>query len=144
MNKVLSDNSSDVVDGFGRNKLHYASNNGVLLTVKKLLEGGIVVDAQDNNGWTALHFASQNNHFKTIELLLENKANPNIHDKQGNGPLWTASMHAKGKCEGVLFLLKSHANPNHKNKHGRSPIYIVNRLKNRLGKAFEPYLNKKS
>ncbi len=137
-------NPRDNVDEFGRNKLHYAANNGVLLSVKKLLDDGINIDAKDNNGWTSLHFASQNNHFKTIDLLLKYKADPNIYDEQGNGPLWIAAMHAKGKCDGVISLLKSHANPDHKNKHGRSPVYIANSFKNGLVEAFASYVNKKS
>lgn len=142
--KIPYNNPRDVVDEFGRNKLHYAANNGVLLIVKKLLDEGIDINAKDNNGWTALHFASQNNHFKTIELLLEYKADPNIHDKQGNGPLWTASMHAKGDYHGILSLLKSHADPNHKNKHGRSPLYMANALDHGLEDVFAPYVNKES
>jgi len=134
--------SHDFVDEFGRNKLHYAANNGILLKVEKLLNAGIDIDAKDNNGWTALHFASQNNHFKTIKLLLEHKANPNIHDQQGNGPLWAAAMHANGKCDGVLLLLKAGSDPNHKNKHGRSPLYLANTLKNGLVEAFADYENK--
>lgn len=137
------DNPCDDVDEFGRNKLHYAANNGVLLTVKKLLDKGIDINTQDNNGWTALHFAAQNNHFKTLNILLENKADPNIHDKQGNSPLWTASMQSHGKCQGVVLLLKSHANPTHKNKHGRTPQYIVKSIDNGLVEAFAPYVNKK-
>ena len=137
-------NPRDEVDEFGRNKLHHASNNGVVLTVKKLLDEGIDIDAQDVNGWTALHFAAQNNHFKTLDLLLEYNANPNIHDKQGNGPLWTASIHANGKCQGVLSLLKAQADPHHKNKHGRSPVYITKTMQNGLEEAFAPYVNQTS
>ena len=136
--KIPHENPRDAVDEFGRNKLHYAANNGDSMIVKKLIDEGIDIDAQDNNDWTALHFASQNNHFDTIDLLLENKANPNIHDNQGNGPLWIAAMNANGKCEGVFSLLKAKADPNHKNHHGRTPHYIANSLKSGLIEAFNP------
>lgn len=138
LGKIPHENPRDAVDEFGRNKLHYAANNGISMTVKKLIDEGIDIDAQDNNGWTALHFASQNNHFDTIDLLLENNANPNIHDKQGNGPLWTAAMSANGKCQGVISLLKAKADPSHKNHHGRTPHYIANSLKSGLIAAFNP------
>lgn len=138
MGKIPHENPLDAVDEFGRNKLHYAANNGISMTVKKLIDQGIDINAQDNNGWTALHFASQNNHFDTIDLLLENNANPNIHDKQGNGPLWTAAMSANGKCQGVISLLKAKADPNHKNHHGRTPHYIANFLKTGLVEVFKP------
>ena len=134
---VPHENPRDVVDDSGRTKLHYAANNGILLSVKKLLDEGIDINAQDNIGWTALHFAAQNNHFKTIDLLLEYEANPNIHDKQGNGPLWTAGMNVKkGNCQGVLSLLKANANPNHKNHHGRCPQYIAKTIGDGLEKVF--------
>jgi len=140
--RIPSENPRDAVDELGRTKLHYAANNGILKTVKKLLDEGIDVNAQDDIGWTALHFAAQNNHFKTIELLLEYKANPNLHDKQGNGPLWTAGMNIKGNCQGVISLLKAHANPNHKNHHGRTPLYIAKTIGDGLEEAFSPYVNK--
>jgi len=137
-------NSRDNVDEFGRNKLHYAANNGSSLLLKNLINQGIDIDAQDNNGWTALHFAAQNSHFDVIDLLIENKANINIVDKQGNGPLWTASMNAKGDYRGVLSLLKSGANPNYENIHGRSPISIAKSLPQGLLECFAPYVKKAS
>lgn len=130
----------DTVDEFGRGKLHYAANNGSVMTVKKLIDAGVDINVSDNIGWTALHFASQNSHFDVIDLLLEHKANPNIADKQGNGPLWVAAMNAKGNCRGVISLLKSNANPNHQNIHGRSPVYIVKTLHQGLDEAFAPYV----
>jgi ankyrin repeat protein len=143
----MQDNThkSHIFDEFGRNKLHHAANNGAYHLVRKILgEGineGINIDAQDNNGWTALHFAANSNHFEIIDLLLEYKANPNLHDEQGNGPLWVAAMNAKGKYHGVLSLLKSRADPNHKNNYGRSPIYIANLIDHGLEDIFIPYLN---
>lgn len=132
------------VDEFGRNKLHYAANNGSYHIVRKLLSEGVDVDFQDDNGWTALHFAAQNNHFQIIDLLLEYKADPNLHDKQGNGPLWTAAVHASGKYHGILSLLKAHANPNHKNHHGRSPLYMATSIDHGMEDVFAPYAKVKS
>ena len=142
--RVPYQNTRDVVDELGRTKLHYAANNGAYETVKKLLDEGIDIDAQDNIGWTALHFAAQNNHFKTIDCLLEYKANPNLHDKKGNNPLWTAVMNAKGNNKGVVALLKSHTDINHKNNHGRSPLYMAKTLGYEMEKAFAPYIHKAS
>lgn len=140
LGRVPHDHHHDSVDEYGRNKLHYAANNGNLVSVKKLLDEGMNIDAQDNIGWTALHFAAQNNQFKTIDLLLEYKANPNIHDKQGNGPLWTAGMNVKnGNCHGVISLLNANANPNHSNHHGRSPLYIAKTKGDGLEEAFAIY-----
>lgn len=134
----------DVTDEFGRNKLHYAANNGSALLVLKLLDEGIDINAQDNNGWTALHFAAQNSHFAVIDILLKHKANPNLHDKQGNGPLWVAAMNVKEKHHAVIALLSAKADPDHANHHGRSPMYIAKTLKNGLEEVFSPFVNKES
>lgn len=140
LGKITDEKLRNVVDEFGRTKLHHAANNGIVATVKKLLDEGIDINAQDDIGWTALHFAAQNNHFKTIELLLEYKANPNIHDKQGNGPLWTAAMNVKnGNCQAVISLLNANANPGHENHHGRTPRYIAKTIGDGLEEAFKTY-----
>ena len=132
-------NARDTVDELGRNKLHHAANNGDYHLIRQILSEGVDVDVQDDNGWTALYFAAQSNHFETIDLLLEYKADPNIHNKQGNGPLWIAAINANGKYHGVLSLLKSHADPHHKNKHDRSPLYIANSIDHGLEEIFIPY-----
>ena len=133
------ENPRDSLDELGRSKLHYAANNGSSLLVLKLINDGIDIDAQDAIGWSPLHFASQNSHFAIIDLLLEYKANPNLHDKQGNGPLWVAVMNIKKSSHGVESLLKAGANPNHKNHHGRTPLYIANTIKKELKDVFESY-----
>jgi ankyrin repeat protein len=133
-------NADDTIDELGRNKLHHAANNAAYHLIRQMLSEGIDVDIQGNNGWTALHFAAKSNHFETIDLLLEYKADANLYDKQGNGPLWIAAMNANGKFHGVLSLLKSHANPNHKNNYGRSPLYIANIIDHGLEKIFIPYV----
>lgn len=142
LGKTHLKNSHDDIDEFGRNKLHHVANNGAYHVLREMLSECVDVNAQDNNGWTALHFAAQSSHFETIDLLLEYKADPNIHDKQGNGPLWTAAMNANGKYHGVLSLLKAHADPFHKNKYGRSPQYIANLIDHGLEEVFIPFADK--
>ena len=139
---IPKNNRHEAVDEFGRTKLHIAANNGAYHVMREMLnEEGININVKDNNGWTALHFAAQSNHFEIIDLLLENKADPNLHDNQGNGPLWIAAMNANGKYHGILSLLKSHADPNHKNKYGRSPFYIANSIDHGLEDIFIPFVN---
>lgn len=139
MSNAIYDKTRLDVDELGRNKLHYAANNGSTLVAKILINQGYDVNAQDANGWTALHFAAQNNHFDIIDLLLDNNADPNLYDKQGNGPLWIAAMHTKGDNQGVVALLKSNADPEHKNHHGRTPKYIAHTLNNELDEIFSAY-----
>ena len=45
MNNAEHNNHRDFVDEFGRNRLHYAANNGILLKIEKLLNEGVDVDA---------------------------------------------------------------------------------------------------
>ncbi|MDH5602023.1 MAG: ankyrin repeat domain-containing protein [Gammaproteobacteria bacterium] len=141
--KIPHENPRDAVDDFGRTKLHSSANNGIIATVKNLLDEGIDINTQDDIGWTALHFAAQNNHFKTIEILLEYHADPNIYDKQGNGPLWTAAMNVKnGNCQAIIALLSANADPDHANHHGRTPRYIAKTLGDGIDEAFARYAGK--
>jgi len=113
------------VDEYGRLPLHYAALDGDLDALVRLLEAGSFADAQDDNGWTALHFAAQDRHSKILHELLKRRANPNLVDSHGNGPLWVALMNARGDFTIVKMLLAAGADLDCKNAHGRSPRDIA-------------------
>lgn len=121
------------IDKYGRNELHYSSN---LSDIKTLIKGGSNINLQDDNGWTPLHFYAQESNDETIKYLLELGANPNLLDLHGNGPLWTATMNARGNYACVILLLNAGAIPTHKNKHGRSPLDMANTIGNGLEVVF--------
>ena len=138
--KTPKKNARPGVDEYGRVQLHYEANGGSADGVSALLNQGANVDAQDDNGMCALHFAAQSGHHNVITLLLEAKANPNLLDAHGNGPLWTATMNARGDFESVEALLEAGANPTEKNKHGRSPVDMANTINHGLEKLYETYM----
>ncbi len=128
------------IDEYGRTALHYAAHDGDVERIKALIGEGVDVNQQDDNGWTPLHFAAQLNHCGAIGILLENQANPNLHDSHGNGPLWTATMNARGRYAGIEALLKAGADPAHSNAHGRSPHEMAKTIQGGLEDVFEKHL----
>jgi ankyrin repeat protein len=68
-----------------------------------LIGKGANINHQDGIGCTGLHFCGLEQCFEVAKLLLENQGNPNIKDKHGNLPLWTALMNAKENFELVKF-----------------------------------------
>lgn len=72
--------------------LHYASRNGYLDMVKKLLDYGANVDQITSfNGYTPLWMASQNNHLDVVMALLSAGANVNKVISDSRSSLYIAS-----------------------------------------------------
>lgn len=71
--------------------------------------------------------------------MLKHNADPNLYDIYGNGPLWTATMNARGYFECVKILLEHNANPDKKNNAGRSPHDMANTIKQGLDEIFNTY-----
>ena len=122
---LVSKSSIEVTDGEGRTPLIYAALSGNTEILNWLIELKADVNSQDRNGWCALHAASQNKHPEIIQSLINNGANPNLTDSFGNGPLWTATMNARGDQTIPQMLLQAGANANHKNNSNRSPNDMV-------------------
>lgn len=129
----MSDKPEPQTDDFGRTPLHGAKT---MHDVNFGLKAGCDVNAQDNNGWTALHFAAQDNRDDVLALLLANGADPNIVDRHGNGPLWTATMNARGDFRCVRRLLAAGALADHVNAHGRSPAIMASTIGHGLEDVF--------
>jgi len=94
-----------------------------------LIEKGVNVNQQDYTGATALHFAA---YYKmpTVALsILQHNGDPNATDENGNGPLWTATLNARGNYSVVEILRKFDANPDMRNIYGKSPLDIAKQIK---------------
>ena len=139
--KIPKKNSRPGIDEYGRTALHYADNPEV---IQKLIDSGVDVNLQDDNGWCPLHFFAQDGNVEAIEVALSNGADPNLADSHGNGPLWTATMNARGNFACVIALLKAGALANNQNVHGRSPMDMANTIKGGLESVFRDHesLNK--
>lgn len=129
------------IDEYGRTAIHYASD---ISAIKSLLAEGLDINLQDDNGWSPLHFYAQESNDYAIRLALENGANPNLTDSYGNGPLWTATMNARGNNACVEQLLEAGAVADEKNKHGRSPLDMAKTIGGSLEESFKRHGNNKS
>jgi ankyrin repeat protein len=113
------------VDEYGRSKLWtFCGQANDLEGVKRELAGGADVNQQDDAGYSPLHIAALNGNIAIIETLLRAGANPNLTDKHGNGPLWTAICSGPKDLKKDLLeiLVKAGADPDQKNAVGKSPF----------------------
>lgn len=127
------------VDRYGRNDIHNSVIENDISKLKDLISAGMDLNAQDDNGWTGLHFAAQDSNIEILSLLLKSGANPNLIDIHGNGPLWTATMNARGDFKCVVALLEHNATPDKKNNADSSPQDMANTIKNGLDDIFKKH-----
>tara|TARA_B100001093_G_scaffold2503_1_gene2523 strand:+ start:150 stop:575 length:426 start_codon:yes stop_codon:yes gene_type:complete len=135
--KQPKQNSRAGIDEYGRTPLINAVSEGNIELAKDLISKGAELDIQDDNGWCALHFAAQNKEDEISIALLEGGADPDLTDSHGNGPLWTATMNAKGDFSIVRVLIEHGAKKENKNKHGRSPLDMAFTFKGGIEREFE-------
>jgi ankyrin repeat protein len=78
------------------------------------------LNAQGANGMTALNWCVLGDREGSVQKLLERGANPNLSDKDGDGPLHNAAQ--RGDVKLLDLLLAAGANANAKNKLGGTPL----------------------
>ncbi|CAI8045391.1 Kinase D-interacting substrate of 220 kDa, partial [Geodia barretti] len=59
----------------------YASENGHVEVVDKLLQHGATVDLQKENGWSSLMAASLDGHVEVVDKLIQHGATVDLQDK---------------------------------------------------------------
>ena len=72
--KCYIDYSIDQTNIYNETALHYASSQGNVDMVEKLLLAGANINLENNVGYSAIDFASLNHHIKVAELLVNNGA----------------------------------------------------------------------
>lgn len=93
-----------------------ASESGNLGEVKRLVEAGAELNAQDSRGRTAVMAATHGNHPSVVEYLLAMGADVNLRDEVSDNPLLYAG--AEGLLEIVRLALAAGADTKLTNRYG--------------------------
>ncbi|PEJ54535.1 hypothetical protein CN692_19580 [Bacillus sp. AFS002410] len=96
-------------------QLFQAAKLGEADTVRKLIEDGANINAQDSNGRTATMIATYNNDVKTAKVLIEAGADVNIQDQMKNNPFLYAG--AEGLIDILKLTIKAGADPTITNRY---------------------------
>ena len=103
--------------------LHWASANGHVFEVNRLIQAGGDVNEQTEDGSTTLHAASENGHAEVVNILIQAGAEVNTQIKdglwKGATPLHRAS--SEGHVEVITALLAAGADKTLKDGWDRTP-----------------------
>lgn len=88
--------------------------------VRKLLDRGANVNAQDNDGDAALHGVAKSGNIEIIDMLLEKGADPNLKNKLGGTPLMWAAVF--GQDAAAKRLMERGADPSLKDADGMTAL----------------------
>ena len=125
----------------GRNMLFLAVRNGMLPTVKLLLQFSADVDARTNGGSTPLFRAAQDGRAAVMNTLLEDPRTVDAINRQRSGgrtPLFVAAQHGHTDC--VRLLMEKRADANMCVKHnGRewTPLQIAEKKRTAVSSPAE-------
>jgi uncharacterized protein len=103
--------------------------------VNLLVDRGIDVNAKENGigeKRTPLHIAALVGSMELCQILIHHGALIDPQDKNGNTPLWSATMSYNNRMEWgevIECLLNEGANPHLKNYFGHSPLDVAIKLK---------------
>ena len=91
------------VDTYGQSPMFYASREGHLDVIKKLVSYGGDIDLVDNNGQTPIFYAIKGGKAQVVEFMLQNGINRDIIDKKNTTIYQWTKRHNKPV---ILELLK--------------------------------------
>jgi hypothetical protein len=104
-------------------KLFAAVKKGDFTEVKRLLEGGLDVNARDEFAETPLHWAARIGDVRMAELLIKYGGDINARNNAENTPLHVAV--AYGHLDMAEFLINHGADINAKNEEGWTPLHVA-------------------
>ena len=115
------------VQGYHQNTpLYSASGDGLVDTVRWLLDHGADTNACCGHGQTPLTYAAYALRFEVVQVLLEHNADINSQKRSGDTPLcWVLSRHdSEGKLVDMVRRLLEHgADPNICNNAHTTPLH---------------------
>lgn len=101
----------EIVNELKREAVHFASQDGNIEEVKRLISEGYAVSAFDTIGKTPLHYAAMEEHIEVARYLIEAGADVNANDDEwiGNTPLGEVA----GSCSFAMakLLIDAGADP---------------------------------
>merc|ERR1712098_796590 len=125
---------------FKRTFLMVAAEEGSTKVIRKLIEKGAKMEAQDVNGYTALHYAAKAGKGPPCKELIEKGANVNAQTKRGTTPLMHAAYRAH--AEVVKILLDGGANSKIKDHLGDTALMRARENCREIIKAHEANIRK--
>ena len=103
--------------------LYYASGAGLFELARRLIEGGMDVNAQGSYYGNALQFASYLGELKVVQLLVDNKADVNAQGGRFGNALVAASY--SGEIEVVQLLIENKADVDAQGGHFGNALYAA-------------------
>ena len=97
-----------------------AAERGDLITVDRLLRGGLPVDVSDGYDWTALQLATLSNRTDVIKRLVYEGADVNRQDRYKATPLHYATRYNNNEVAQLLW--DNGADINLKNNRNKTPL----------------------
>jgi ankyrin repeat protein len=90
------------------------------VTMSRLIDAGLDINAQDATGASALHYAARTGDAVVVDFLLKSGARHDVRDFYGNTPL-----HLVGTVENAKLLLSAGASLLAKNDAGNTPVELA-------------------
>ncbi|XP_032231872.2 protein phosphatase 1 regulatory subunit 27-like [Nematostella vectensis] len=87
LKKLMKNQDINAVTTSGVTVLTQCALDGILDTIKILVELGADVNKRDYFGWTALHYAASEGYVEICRYLLQHGANTRIEDDEGKLPV---------------------------------------------------------
>lgn len=103
--------------------LFHGVHSGDLEKIRRVLDGGADIDAQDLSGATSLVMACREMQWNTVQFLVEQGADVSIKTNKGNFALRYAAEYAPKEI--VELLLENGANVDDYDDQGRTALFLA-------------------
>lgn len=121
--EVTREELSEAGYGLDREDYFRAAQSDDLKALKRMLSGGIALDARDSTGRSALHAAAGAGAMGSIDFLLDQGMEVDVIDDMGRTPMMEAAL--RSTPETLRYLLRQGADPSIKDKDKYKPMMLV-------------------